>query len=84
VLAEGSEIAVWYPSPGRLRREFRPWFRHLYSAGIGVLLPPTDFRDLVDRWPRFFGAMADAERRIAGRFPATWLNDHYLTVLERC
>jgi len=83
-LAAGSAIRVWYPSPRRLRREFQPWFRHLDTVGIGVLLPPTDFRHLVDRWPCFFASMAAIERRVAGTFPATWLNDHYLTILERC
>lgn len=83
VLAEGSAVRIWYPSPRRLRRDFHPWFRHLDTAGIGVLLPPTDFRHLVDRWPRLFAALASVEQRVGGRFPATWLNDHYLMVLER-
>jgi len=84
VLADGSAIRVWYPSPRRLRRELRPWFRHVGTVGIGVLLPPTDFRDLVDRWPRAFAALAAMEPHLAGRFPATWLNDHYLAIFERC
>lgn len=83
VLAAGSTVRVWYPSPRRLRWDFQPWFGHVETVGIGVLLPPTDFRQLVDRWPRLFAAMAALERRVAGRFPATWLNDHYLMVLER-
>lgn len=84
VLAEGAVVRVWYPTPRRLRREFEPWFRHVKTEGVGVLLPPTDFRGLVDRWPDVFDALGSLERRIAARFPATWLNDHFLMVLERC
>ena len=82
-IGDGEAIRVWYPSPRRVRRDFEPWFRPLKTAGVGVLLPPTDFRNLVDRWPRFFAAMAAFDRRFARTFPATWLNDHHLTIFER-
>lgn len=82
-IGEGETIRVWYPSPRRIRREFGPWFRPLKTVGVGVLLPPTDFRNLVDRWPRVFASVAALDRRVAGTFPATWLNDHHLTIFER-
>ena len=76
-------IRVWYPSPRRVRRDFEPWFRPLKTVGVGVILPPTDFRNLVDRWPRLFASAAALEKRVSGIFPATWLNDHHLTIFER-
>ena len=82
-VGEGEPIPVWYPSPRRVRRDFEPWFRPLRTVGVGVLLPPTDFRGVVDRWPRLFGGLAAVDQGIAGVFPATWLNDHHLTVFER-
>ncbi len=82
-IGDGAAIPVRYPSPRRVRREFAPWFRPQSTVGVGVLLPPTDFRGLVDRWPRLFSRLAALEARLAGAFPATWLNDHHLTVFER-
>jgi SAM-dependent methyltransferase len=83
-LSDRDSVRVWYPSPRRLRRDFAPSFRAVHCAGIGVFLPPTDFRGVVDRWPRLFAVAAALDRRVAATFPATWLNDHYLMVFERC
>jgi hypothetical protein len=74
---------VWYPSPRRLRAEFAPMFRAVHTAGLGVLLPPTYLEHLIQRWPRLFQQAATWERRHADGFPWTWLNDHYLMILER-
>ncbi|MDI3339979.1 MAG: class I SAM-dependent methyltransferase [Sphaerobacter sp.] len=79
----GASTRVWYPTPRRLCAEFAPTFRPVTTAGIGVLLPPSYLAGLVERWPRAAAHLARLEDRIAGRFPWTWLNDHYLVVLER-
>ncbi|MDQ7029322.1 MAG: methyltransferase domain-containing protein [Ardenticatenia bacterium] len=78
-----AQVRVWYPSPRRLRQEFTPYFRPLYSAGIGVLLPPSYLGHLVDRHPRLFRALTRIDRRLSRYFPWTWLNDHYVIVFER-
>lgn len=82
-LGEGASVRVWYPSPRRLQLEFAPYFRPVEMAGIGVLLPPSYLAHLVDRWPRLFARLAGWEPRLAGHFPWTWLNDHYLMIFER-
>jgi 2-polyprenyl-3-methyl-5-hydroxy-6-metoxy-1,4-benzoquinol methylase len=79
----GVYLPVWYPSPRRLAREMAPHFRPRRLVGIGAFLPPSYLSHLVERWPRLFARLAAAETRLAGRFPWTWLNDHYLMVLER-
>lgn len=79
----GATTPVWYPSPRRLRAEFAPAFRARRMVGLGALLPPTHLGHLVERWPGFSGWLAGLERRLGHRFPLTWLNDHYLVVLER-
>jgi SAM-dependent methyltransferase len=80
----GAHLAVWYPSPRTLRREFSPLFRPVASAGVGVLLPPTYLCHLVERHWSLFDRLARWERRWNRHFPWTWLNDHYLLALERC
>ncbi|MBI4546092.1 MAG: methyltransferase domain-containing protein [Gemmatimonadetes bacterium] len=82
-IGEAATVRVWYPSPLRLAGEFRPGFRVRERRGIGVLLPPPYLEHLVERRPRLFQAAARWEARLAGRFPASWLNDHYALVLER-
>jgi ubiquinone/menaquinone biosynthesis C-methylase UbiE len=82
-VGSGRRLRVWYPSPGRLRREFAPYFRTLEVAGIGLLLPPSAMGGLVERAPRLFGLLAAIDRRLATTLPWRMFNDHYLMVLER-
>ena len=83
-LGDGAGMPVWYHSARRVRQAVAPWFRHIETVGVGVLLPPTDFSGLVDRWPRVFRAVAAADTYVAGTRGGAWLNDHHLTVFERC
>lgn len=82
-VAVGVAIQVWYPSPRRLAAEFRPFFQVRRLVGIGALLPPSYLSPLVDRWPGFFKKVAALDRTLGKVWPWTWLNDHYLMVLER-
>lgn len=79
----GESARVWYPSPRRLRREFAPGFRCLHDTAIGLLLPPTDFAGVVERWPRLSTVVSAVEDRLAPLPPLSWLADHYLLTLER-
>ena len=83
-VGDGATIRVWYPSPRTLAAEFEPYFEVCELVGIGSLLPPSYLSHLVDRRPTLFGRLADADRRIGASWPWTWLNDHYLMVLQRC
>lgn len=83
VVEGGATIPVWYPSPSTLAAELAPYFALRDLQGIGCLLPPSYLSHLVERWPAAFGRLAQAERRLARTWPWTWLNDHYLMVLER-
>ena len=82
-VGSGAMMRVWYPSPRRVRRELAPYFRHRETVGLGVLLPPTFARSLVDRKPAFFERLAALDRKAGRTLPGSWLNDHYLTVFER-
>jgi hypothetical protein len=82
-VGDGATVRVWYPTPRRLRSELAPYFRHLETAGVGALLPPSYLHRMVERRPALFATLALLERRAAGRFPWTWLNDHYLSIFER-
>jgi hypothetical protein len=66
-----------------LKADFAPHFRPLETVGIGALLPPPYLSHLVERRPQVFERVRTLERRWRGRFPWTWLNDHYLVVMER-
>jgi SAM-dependent methyltransferase len=79
----GRSLAVRYPSPARLRRAFRPWFRPRRSLAVGLALPPSDAAGWVEARPRLLGALAGIEDRLAHRPGAAWLADHYLVELER-
>jgi hypothetical protein len=74
-------IPVYYPSAGRLRRDFAPWFRHLQTLSLGLWLPPSYLEHLVKRWVGLFGRLNRFEQWTAS-FTKGW-GDHYIIVLER-
>lgn len=82
-VGDGKTIRVWYPSPRTVAAEFAPTFETRELVGIGSLLPPSYLSGLVDRYRGVFDRLARADRRVGGVWPWTWLNDHFLMVLER-
>lgn len=76
-------LTIRYPSIGRLRRDFRPWFRLRRAAAVGALLPPSYVEPWACRRPRLTWALARLEGRLATLPPLPWLADHYLVDLER-
>jgi ubiquinone/menaquinone biosynthesis C-methylase UbiE len=82
-LGEDARVQIWYPSQRRLHTSFAPEFQPKKSAGVGVFLPPTEFGHMLEKYPRLFRFLNRLERRF-GKFPLfAWMNDHYLSVLER-
>jgi SAM-dependent methyltransferase len=74
-------IPIWYPSATRLKRDFAPWFKHLYTESLGLLLPPSYLDHLVNRWPAFF-AKADRLEQLMAPLTKGW-GDHYIIIFER-
>lgn len=74
-------IPIWYPSAGRLRGDFSPWFNHRRTESLGLWLPPTYLNHLLGRWPRLFQWLDRLERKTA-HIVGGW-GDHYISVMER-
>lgn len=74
-------MTVWYPTAGRLRRDFSPWFRRHSVESLGLWLPPTYLGRLVTRWPGLFARLNSLESG-AARLSGGW-GDHYVVVFER-
>lgn len=81
-VGDGGTVQVWYPSPRTLAGEFAPHFAVRALTGLGSLLPPSYLSHLVDRRPGLFERLAIVDQHIGAWWPWTWLNDHYLMVLE--
>lgn len=81
---DATPMSVSYYSPSAVRTAMAPWFRHVETAGVGVLLPPTDFSGVVERWPRLFRTVAVVDRYVSRTAAGVWFNDHHLSVFERC
>ncbi|MBI3941436.1 MAG: methyltransferase domain-containing protein [Chloroflexi bacterium] len=79
----GAWLPVWYPSPGKVKQEFAPWFRAIGQWGVGVCLPPSYLAHLVERWPALFTRLRMLEQRVADTRWAAWANDHYMIEFER-
>jgi len=76
-----SSVRVWYPSPGRLRRQLQPWFEVREVMAIGALVPPPYADAIVRDRPELLRRLAALEERFGRRL--SWLSDHYLLSLER-
>lgn len=78
--AAGKYYDLWYHSPGQLYRQ-APHFDRCGLFGIGGLLPTSEGYAMCERSPRFFGALAELDRKI-GRvlYP---ISDHYLILLRK-
>ena len=78
----GHTVPVWYPGPGRLTKDFSPYFKAVHTRAIGALVPSPDLAPLFDKRPGLLARLARIERPLA---PAlAWMADHYLVCLERC
>ena len=76
-----NNMSVWYPTPGRLKRDFSPWFRFVSLESLGLWLPPTYLGHLVERWPSPFSSLDHLER-ITARLTRGW-GDHFVIVFGR-
>jgi len=79
----GGSIRVWYPTPGRIEREFRPAFELVETVGVGVFLPPPYLESVVAGRPRLLAFLDRLETRLGHRRPWAFLADHVLFVFRR-
>jgi hypothetical protein len=76
-----SVIPIWYPSAGRLRADFMPWFRHLATESLELWLPPSYLDHLVNKWLGLFRRLNRLEK-VTARLTGGW-GDHYIIVFKR-
>jgi ubiquinone/menaquinone biosynthesis C-methylase UbiE len=76
-----STIPVWYPSAGRLRRAFSPWFKQLSVESLGLWLPPGYLGHLLSRWSNLWVGLSGLDALTASILSGA--GDHYIVVLER-
>ncbi len=80
---DGNYFEVFYPSPGRMQRDFGDGFRRDLLWGLGVFLPPSDLYKPVGRRPWLAKPLLAMERLTAPHWPFKYLGDHYWLELER-
>ncbi|MBI1880358.1 MAG: methyltransferase domain-containing protein [Chloroflexi bacterium] len=74
-------IPIWYPSAGRLRTDFAPWFSHVETQSLELWLPPSYLDHFVNKWPGFFVRLNQFEKATAC-LTSGW-GDHYIIVFKR-
>ena len=80
---DGNYFTVYYPTPGRLQRDFGTNFRRARLWGFGVFLPPSDLYQPVGRRRWLARPLLALERLTAPHWPFNYLGDHYWLELER-
>lgn len=80
-LIGSARIPIYYPSAGRLRRDFASWFQFEHTQSLGLWLPPSYLEDFVDRFPHLFARLDQVESHTA-RVTRGW-GDHYIIIFRR-
>ena len=75
----GGQVRTYYHSPGSFRRAFAPYFRHVQTLGLAILMPPPNFT----RAQGLTGIMGGIDDLIAGLPLVRSIGDHYSIVLKR-
>lgn len=78
----GGGIRVWYPTPRRVEREFRPAFELVETIGIGAFLPPPYLESVVVGRPRLLRFLGRLEARLGHSRPWAFMADHILFVFR--
>lgn len=76
-------IPARFYSPGEFARIFQPYFRLLRLAGLGILLPPWNLSDYVERLDAIARAATFLEDRLAGHWPFNHWGSVYIAEFER-
>lgn len=79
----GRPVVVRYWSPRTVRRAFAPWFDHLVTAPVGLVLPPTDALDWAERRPGRLATLDRWDARLSRVPGAAWVADHFLVRFVR-
>lgn len=76
-----AKISIWYPSLNQLKRALSPWFTHVKTDSLGLLLPPSYLAHLVERRPVLFRGLNRLEAVFAP-ISGGW-GDHYVSIFSR-
>lgn len=76
-------IDIYYPTIGRIKRDFAPHFKISHVEGLGVFLPPSDAFGVVEKRPRLLKTLTALETRFAKLPLLATIADHFWIELER-
>ncbi len=82
-LAEGMDVACWYPSVRALRRALRPRFNLVRWSGIGVAVPPTYLENRAKMHPRTMNFLKKIDPWFGNIPLVRAMADHVLLVFEK-
>lgn len=74
-------VRITYPRLNELLVDFQPYFQLVHAESLGILLPTTHHRHVVERFPRFFRLINKLDSVLSLIFKG--IGDHYIAVLQR-
>lgn len=81
--ASTTPIAIYYPTIGRITRDFAPHFQIRHIQALGVFLPPSDVFGVIEKRPRLLKRLTTLEGRFADNSLAARFADHFWIEFER-
>jgi SAM-dependent methyltransferase len=80
---EGGSLRIHYPSPRQFRQAFVPHFRQTHLQPLGVVLPPSEVYDAVEKRPNLLHLLTALEARLEAFPTLARFADHYWIELFR-
>ncbi len=76
-------VDVYAHTPADFRRLFARGFRFEGTAGVPVVLPPSDLTSYAERFSRHFERLSAIDAWLGARWPLRGLGDHFLMTFAR-
>jgi ubiquinone/menaquinone biosynthesis C-methylase UbiE len=80
---EGREFTVHYHTPRHVSAAFGSGYERLSVAGLAVLTPTAESKNLAKRHPTLYGLLARADDALAARAPFSGWGDFFIAVVRR-
>lgn len=80
-MVAGKRMLIRYPSRRSFVAALGPQWRHEFSRGLGILLPPSYLNGVVGRHPAISRLLSKLDQLLGRMFPS--VGDHYIVVLKR-
>jgi ubiquinone/menaquinone biosynthesis C-methylase UbiE len=80
---EGDFIRCWYYNPSFIKKKLKDDFDVLRVEGLCTFVPPSYIENFVERHPKMFKFLKQAEMKLKNKWPWRSIGDYYIISLKK-